>query len=297
MPVEPSPSAQPARIDPPSWRGPLARVVDRACAYLLERQSPRGGFCFYRSTYSDEPNLSDTWHAVATLAALGREVPDRERHARFVSTMPLQEQASGLQNRVRVLDLLAWADPQAGEVADLVRSLAARLPPPRGGQALASELERARAMLWLARHLGVELPERAWAESVLRLEHPEGGFGEPANLIETAAAVAMLDTCGQVPTPQTMDFVRRMAMPRFGFRLTADSLSPNLETVSAGVASCHCLGIEVPYADDTVSFILSCQTGNGGFARAADALPDFTLTHMAVVALGRLATTQEGPDV
>jgi hypothetical protein len=46
-----------------------------ACRYLLGRQSPTGGFCFYRSEYLDEANLFDTWHAVAALALLNELSP------------------------------------------------------------------------------------------------------------------------------------------------------------------------------------------------------------------------------
>lgn len=39
--------------------------------YLLGRESPSGGFCFYRTDYLDEPSLFDTWHATAALGLLG----------------------------------------------------------------------------------------------------------------------------------------------------------------------------------------------------------------------------------
>ncbi|MGC2456659.1 MAG: hypothetical protein WA435_01510 [Gallionellaceae bacterium] len=39
---------------------------------------------FYRSTYLDEPNLFDTWHAVAALALLGEQPPHVESIVHFV---------------------------------------------------------------------------------------------------------------------------------------------------------------------------------------------------------------------
>jgi prenyltransferase beta subunit len=38
-----------------------------------------------------------------------------------------------------------------------------------------------------------------------------------------------------------------------------------------------------------LAFILDCQTGDGGFARAPDALPDIALTHLALAGLDALA--------
>ena len=51
------------------------QAVAEATAYLRGRQSYNGGFCFYRFEYLDEPNLRDTYHAIAALTLLGAEVP------------------------------------------------------------------------------------------------------------------------------------------------------------------------------------------------------------------------------
>ena len=67
-----------------------------------------------------------------------------------------------------------------------------------------------------------------------------------------------------------------MADPQFGFRVVARVPSPNLETVHAGAASCRRLDLDIPYAAATTSFVLSCQSGSGGFARTSDTLPDMT---------------------
>lgn len=51
--------------------------------------------------------------------------------------------------------------------------------------------------------------------------------------------------------------------------------------------SCSRLGLVIPQLRDSIAFVLSCQSGSGGFARAADALPDLTLTHLALAAVAR----------
>lgn len=267
----------------------LEKALGRVLAYVLGRQSPQGGFCFYRNEYLDEPNLSDTWCATTILADLLRtEIPRRSRHAEFVIGLPIQPQAFALYHRVGALQCLGWADPWTDKVRMAVMALPVRAParnPPRAS--LTVELARLGDTLCLKRHFQLEIAIHDLAQALLRLEHADGGFGTPPNLLDTAAALAALDFCGVAASPHTADFVQRMAVPGFGFRLAAGSFSPNLETACAGMSSCRLLGLPVPHADDAVSFILSCQSGSGGFARAADALPDLTLTHLALSTLAQ----------
>ncbi|CAM5547676.1 dynamin family protein [Rhodanobacter lindaniclasticus] len=136
--------------------------------------------------------------------------------------------------------------------------------------------------MWLKRHFELPTALDDLALALLRGEHEGGGYGIPPNLLDTEAAIAVLMLCGHAPPPRTGDFVNRMAVAGFGFRLTAGSLSPNLETVCAGIRSCCRLGMPIPHARDAMAYVLSCQTGNGGFARASGALPDITLTHLAL---------------
>lgn len=260
--------------------------VERAAAYLLERQSSDGGFCFYRWEQVDEPNLSDTWHAVAVLRGLlKRDLPDADRHISFVDRLDVPPWPIGLHDRVHTLDLLDGVDPKADAVRALVASLPMRMPTADPSPSLTHSLEALRATLWLKRRFGMTIQAHSIMQGLRRLEHASGGFGEPANLVDTAMAMAVLRLCGHGVSPRTAEFVMRLAVPSFGFRLTERTMSPNLETTCAGVVSCERLGMAVPYADAAMGFILSCQTGNGGFARSAGALPSFELTHMAMESL------------
>lgn len=260
-------------------------ALDRAQAYLLDRQSPEGGFCFYRGYYLEEPNLSDTWHAIAALELLGADLPDRGRHARFVIGQRVDQQPGGLYCRVRSLLALGVEDPAADAVCSAVAGLQVTLPAGLADAPSAGPLQRLRTILWLKRHFGLPADTGDLALALSRAEHAGGGYGMPPNLTDTEAAIALLLCCSHEPAAHTGAFVQGLAVSRFGFRLTADSLSPNLETVCAGMLSCHRLGVPVPYADDAAAFVLSCQTGNGGFARASGALPDLALTHRALKAL------------
>jgi len=266
----------------------LVSTLDRARAYLLERQSPTGGFCFYRGYYAEEPNLSDTWHAVAVLIGLlGVVLPEKNSHASFIIGQPIAPQPLLLYYRVRALHALGVDDPKSAEVQVAVTALQTHFPDIAGHASLSAVLRRVRCTVWLKRHFGLPMPLDDLALTLLGEEHEDGGYGTPPNLLDTEAAIAALMCCGHASPPRTGDFVNRMALAGFGFRLTAGSLSPNLETVCAGVRSCCRLGMPIPHARDATAFVLSCQTGNGGFARAAGALPDITLTHLALTSLAR----------
>lgn len=57
----------------------IEKALLRAEAYLGGRQCHNGGFCFYRNDYLEEPNLHDTYHALAGYSLLERPIPNREK--------------------------------------------------------------------------------------------------------------------------------------------------------------------------------------------------------------------------
>jgi hypothetical protein len=265
----------------------LTQALARARAYLLGRQCANGGFSFYRSDVLEEPDTHDTWHALAALRCLGTSPPRRQDIVRFVAQQPVPTQPYGLYFRVRSLCLLDAADPFHAAVREAV----AALPTPdlQSLDDSTDTLYSLRLALWLKRHFGLAFPAQDIARRLLAGEHPDGGYGLPPNLLATRQALAVLDLC-QAPAPARAGaFVMGLATPDFGFRLTADSLAPNLEITCAGVSCCRRLGLPIPHAADALAFILDCQTGDGSFARAPSALPDIALTHLALSGLEVLA--------
>lgn len=267
----------------------LSQALAGARAYLSARQCASGGYSFYRSEYLEEPNIRDTWHALAALRLLGTPAERGEDIVRFVVAQPLSEQPYALYFRVRSLCLLQRPDPEHAAVRAAVAALAAALPDPELSDDPSDALYRLRLVLWLKRHFDLVIPARDIARSLLAGEHPGGGFGIPPNLLATRQALAVLALCGAHPPVRTGAFVARLATPGFGFRLRAESLAPNLETTCAGVSCCRRLGVSIPHAADVLAFILACQTGDGGFARAPEALPNVALTHLALAGLDVLA--------
>jgi len=140
-------------------------------------------------------------------------------------------------------------------------------------------------VLWLKKHFHLPIDADEVLRTLLASEDTSGGFGSPPNVVDTETAIGVLQLSSRDIPAGAGEFLQRMAAPGFGFRLTAGSLSPNLETTCAGVIGCSRTGKPVPHAKDAIAFILSCQTGNGGFSRTAGALPDLARTHMALTTL------------
>jgi prenyltransferase beta subunit len=265
------------------------QALAKARAYLLGRQCANGGFSFYRSEYLEEPNTHDTWHALATLRLLGTHAPRGKDIVRFVIDQPVAAQPYGLFFRVRSLCLLDTTDPEHVAVREAVAALTTPAPDLERLGDPTNSFYQLRLVLWLKRQFGLAFPARDLALNLLAGEHPNGGFGVPPNLLATRQALAVLALC-EAPAPaQAGAFVTRLATPDFGFRLTADSLAPNLETTCAGIACCRRLHLPIVHAADALAFILDCQTGDGSFARAPSALPDIALTHLALSGLDVLA--------
>lgn len=118
-----------------------------------------------------------------------------------------------------------------------------------------------------------------------RLESSSGGFGEQPNLWDTYLSLSILSSLGRLDaSPATKTFLERLQVPSFGFIMTPDTSMSTIEVLYAGASCCSLLGIPLAHAADTVSAVLRCQMGDGGFARAPVALPNLELTHLALEA-------------
>lgn len=254
--------------------------------YLTERQSPSGGFCFYRGYYLEEPNLADTFHAVSAWGLVTRDpLPERRGHVAFVLRHEVEQQPFALYYRVNSLRALGASDPDEERVREAVAALPLVLPN-MGSTAPQLPLRRLAYCLWLKRHFGLlDGPEVHVGEALFASEGDEGGYGNPPNLVDTIEALQVLTLCGARPRALTVGFVRSLGIPGFGFQLTAHSLSPSLETTCAGIECSSLLGTSVEFADDALDYVLACQTGNGGYALRPGALPNLAWTHLALRAL------------
>ena len=254
-----------------------------ALAYLRGRQCRAGGFCFYRSQYLEEPNLLDTWHALAAYDLLGQRVPRRGaldtwldgfdpaalHHPRVLGYWALSK---------RLLAPAWQPSPQL-----LGRILAIPLDPPSDREDpsgwLARTLEAARLQ---ARFTGLG-PRPALAAAV-RAWH-RGGYGPKPNLQDTARALALLALLGEPDRGEsTARFVESLQDPQLGFCNTLDSRYVRLDVLLAGVQSCRLLGLPIRYPEVGLSLVRAAQTAEGAFADVPGALPTLQ-SHYTGVAL------------
>ncbi len=197
-------------------RDQLGPALQHARDYLLEKQSPGGGFCFYRGYFLEEPNLADTWHGVDALTdLLGVTLSQRKDHADFVIGRPVEPQPFLLYYRIRCLLVLQTSDPAADEVAQAVEALHLSLPDPPRPQQLGAALQQLHCVLWLRKYLGMHTADEHLAQEVLSMANEDGGYGDPSNLLDTADAIALLELCGATLPPTT----RECSPPRAAHRI------------------------------------------------------------------------------
>lgn len=263
--------------------------------YLVSRQSRHGGFCFYRTEYLDEPNLSDTYHAVRTLTLLGRKIPRRMQLLRFLEAGPESHQTNVLYFQALTMRTL---DP--GFVGDegLRRRIGMLQIPPAPGDhsGLSAWLERARMITRLKRPFAQWTEAKELSRDVVALQRDTGGFGSRPNLWDTWLALDLLRCCGEpVDLSATAGFLERLQTGPFGFSAVEGGLSATLDDVYAGLRCCAALGVTTRDRTAALSFILACQSGRGGFGRAPDSLPDIELSHRAVWAICHLTSEAMAP--
>lgn len=261
-----------------------AAVAD-ARRYLHERQSPLGGFCFYRWQHIDEPNLGDTFHAVAALHRIGAAIPHADRVEKFLHVFPTAG-LDALYYRAFTHALLDDAAPLDEAWLREIRDFTLPVPSANGRAPSSGALERTRRALTLKRRFatldGVDVAGiRAGIDGLWR---GEGGYGAAKpNLWDTWLCLAILDRLdAPLPVATACRFLDGLQFPAFGFVATRDSLLAALEIAYAGVRCCALLAQPVRYPEAVLDFVLACRDGDGGFARAPDALPNIELTYQAL---------------
>ena len=267
----------------------VLRALDGAETYLRGRQSPSGGFCFYRSALLEEPNLGDTYHAVAALTRLRRRTPQAAKIADFVSRAALYG-PSYYYFQWLTLDLLG----QIARIPQVARHAIAKLTvtvPDREHTETTTWLERTRQVLCLRQALG-DSDKHPDVLRFLQSHRAGGGFGDAPNLWNTWQALAILAILGRLAdATDTAAFVNSLQRRPDGFTMTPCSSAAYPDTVYAGVMCCASLEVPIRYPGDIVEFTLSCQTAEGGFARASTGLPDIQRTYWAAEVLTRVAPT------
>jgi hypothetical protein len=283
--------------------------VARAAAYIRTRQSPSGGFCFYRDSSVDEPSLGDTYYAVAALRLFDIKVPNAGKTADFVT----EARTSGLTYlyfSALTLDHLGLDSRISVETFESIGNLPITVPETATPVDTSGWLESVRKTLRLQQQFtptaldevaqtkkpGAMLVPRA-ARSKERCTQVaafiadlmnRGGFGVRNNLWDTYLALSVSTVLGLRIPEEIAAFVDSLQQPPVGFLMTPHSGMSSLDVAFAGVRCCEILGIPVRHKREVIDLTLGCQTANGGFAHAPMALPNLEFTYRALKILAIL---------
>jgi len=296
-------------VPPTSLTSRCSDAVARAAAYIRTRQSPSGGFCFYRYSSVDEPSLGDTYYAVAALRLFDIEVPNARKTADFV----VKSRTFGLTYLyfgALTLDHLGLASLIGEETFQGILNLPIVVPETANSVDTSGWLESLRKTLRLQRRFtSTVLAESARGEKLAAMLIPRaarpanrylqvaafmaelmhrGGFGVRKNLWDTYLALGVNAFLRLGVPEELVAFVDSLQQPPIGFLMTPHSAMSSLDVAYAGVRCCEILKIPVRYQPEVLDLTLSCQTANGGFAHAPMALPNLEFTYRALTILAIL---------
>ncbi|MGH8289873.1 MAG: prenyltransferase/squalene oxidase repeat-containing protein [Steroidobacteraceae bacterium] len=283
--------------------------MTRAAAYIRTRQSPSGGFCFYRYGGIDEPNLGDTYYSVAALRLFGIEVPNARKTAEFVS----QARIFGLTYLYFcsfTLDHLGLASRISEEKLAAIRNLSITVPEAGRSVDTSGWLESVRKTIRLQQRFA---PTSLGSAARRDKENPgsgasddgsesryaqvsgfvadlmkRGGFGVRSNLWDSCVVLSVGSLLGLRPPEEMAAFIEALQQPPVGFLMTPHSAVTSLDVAYAGARCCEILALAVRHSQEVIDFTLSCQTTNGGFAHASMALPNLEFTYRGLQTLALL---------
>jgi len=260
--------------------------------YVRGRRCREGGYCFYRL---EEPNGSDTFHAVATLALLGALGEDVETVS-FLKERQLPDGSyeSVMQAYYCILSLDIFGQRPRLDPSAYLLSQFETYDPDLVPVEVPSVFRKLFLVAAAWRRLGLAPPPDKRGEILsflLRFRKDDGGFGHPSStLLETCQALAVFRLLGaDFPGPGAEAFLRACEDPVYGF-LNIPGVRPAfLEHVAAGVGAAGLLGLRPRYTRGLINFVSACRTTTGGFSRTTNTgIATLENTHEAVGILAAL---------
>lgn len=260
--------------------------------YVKERRCRSGGYCFYRL---DEPNASDTFHALQVLSLLGEKVHDEET---VTFLQGLQQSEGSYSSHAaalfagRGLQLLGEA-PLYDITSFISRCIPCISPETQVIESLSLfEPLYTWISLFLLHH--IPFPEEWNAQitrTILRFQGVRGGFGSPSGtLLDTWQAAEILVVLGYPRENLGISrFIWSCEDPEYGYVRRQGSKPAYLEDVYAGLRLSALLGTAPRYAGSCRAFIDQCAHHSGGFVRSVfGGSPTLEFTARAVESLAIL---------
>lgn len=257
-----------------------------AARYIVGRQCQAGGFCVYRYEHLEEPNLSDTWLALAGLRLLEVDPP---RPGAIDTWLDGFHAASlyhdALHDWVFSKQMLSPTWQPDAQTVQRIQDIP--LQPPKPDDKLPGCLQGLLKTVRLKAAFAHRDPAPDVVAWLRTLRHD--GYGSKPNLQDTALALDLLAALGAPDdSAQTRRFVEELQSPYLGFNNTADSRSGRVETMLAGVRCCAHLGLPIRHGEVIASIVLGAQRADGAFANVPGALPTLESHYNALVLLKML---------
>ncbi len=260
--------------------------------YVRGRQTPAGGFSFYRSWGVEEPAISDTFYAVAALALLDDKPEDsnacaewllaRQRgndgYADIGAAWYATETLARLDCTPRH-DLRAWLAAYSERLFDGADD---------SGDTHEFLLDLLR-YVELRRRFELELEPRhrsAIEAHLRRLRSVRAGAA--GNLTDSAIVLRLARAAGLLPERRLLEFAQGCEDPVLGFRATVNGKSAVLDTLAAGVAILSAFNVAPRYRGALLARVAACQQGAGGFGRQSGAVATLRDTWLALFILKRI---------
>lgn len=273
--------------------------IQSAIEYVKSRQNEDGGFCFYR--YEDwgisESNIPDTFYAIAVFSFVDHPVPNKES---VVSFLRSHGPSDGMFPSITIGWCFLNAMQKLGEplavsplewlqlmFVGMENALSQRRQIEWSGM-----LRDMARLLELAQVHGSPCPKnihKLLREAIFGLKWPFGGYGWPgASLLDTCEVVRIHKLMQWELPHGALEYTRRCESDRFGFTLTPDGSNATLSVQEAGCDIKNQFNERPLYALTLLHYLLTCQTGKGGFARVPGALADLENTYLAFKTLKSL---------
>ena len=272
------------------------RSLDREALtrYVLDRQTPTGGFCFYRTPEwgVDEPNAPDTLAALESLRLVGRQAPVPELTAAWLQT--LQQDDGGFATlrigwaALRALQTLgvqprrsadAWA---AGRLRRVLQA-----PPIREWRSALFEFLELVELL-PAVHIELEQQQHDALRGLLEAARmPGGGWTRDGIELESTAVAVRVLQLARLPIEQP-DTLRRLVAECgdsvLGLRISPEAGATSAATLHAGLVLATALGIQPTYPESIASNIALLQRRDGGLGRRDKAISTLQDTWLGLAA-------------
>jgi hypothetical protein len=214
---------------------PAPSINKAAClSYLMSRQTPDGGFCFYRAYGVEESNGKDTYSAVAELLSLQAQVPDSDKLVAWLHR--LQNNQGGYSSfsmgwfaleTLRLLNVQPLHNPEAFLQTEHDRFLSIdwRVRTMEWSSLL---LSLSRLLTLMRQWVITPSPGFRYKVSALlgSLQGYHGGYGNPAeNLLDTYRTAIIVDCLILEQPAGILEFAKMCSDVVFGFRLVSLGIS------------------------------------------------------------------------